>query len=156
MLFNAKDENTFTWFKHFICVSGHGSHNDHTICVHNKQNTTLISFYKTIYFIYRTGSQWYYVTPFAMRKMLNWISKHYPDVPIYITETGTSDNDGTINDKHRVNYIKEYSNEVLKGKQLLYQVEFWWTLEHLIMQFTFAVKFLPFILLSGWVSLWSS
>jgi hypothetical protein len=64
---------------------------------------------------YSTGSQWYYVTPFAMRKMLNWIQNKYGDIPVYISETGISDNDGTLKDGHRVSYFKEYTNEVLKG-----------------------------------------
>lgn len=50
-----------------------------------------------------------------MRKMLNWIKNKYPGIPVYVTDTGTSDNDGTLDDVHRVSYIKEYTNEVLKG-----------------------------------------
>jgi lactase-phlorizin hydrolase len=56
------------------------------------------------------------VTPFSIRTMLNWIKKEYGDVPIYITENGLSDNNGTIEDYHRVNYLNNYINEVLKGR----------------------------------------
>ncbi|VDI62105.1 lactase-phlorizin hydrolase, partial [Mytilus galloprovincialis] len=66
----------------------------------------------------KTGSPWYHVTPFAMRKMLNWIKNKYPGIPVYVTDTGTSDNDGTLDDVHRVSYIKEYTNEVLKAIRL--------------------------------------
>ncbi|XP_060595948.1 lactase/phlorizin hydrolase-like [Ruditapes philippinarum] len=65
-----------------------------------------------------SGSEWLYVTPFSIRTMLNWIKKEYDDVPIYITENGLSDNNGTIEDYHRVNYLNNYINEVLKAIQL--------------------------------------
>ena len=55
------------------------------------------------------------MTPFGIRKVLNWIKEKYGDVPIYITENGFSDN-GTLQDTDRVNYYKQYINNVLKGK----------------------------------------
>lgn len=46
---------------------------------------------------------------------MNWIRKEYGDVPIYITENGVSDKNGTLEDTRRVNYYKQYLNELLKG-----------------------------------------
>ena len=69
---------------------------------------------------YRTGSSWdLYVTPFAMRKTLNWIKKKYNDVPVYITETGISDHDGKLHDEKRISYFKKYTDEVLKGNSYI-------------------------------------
>ncbi|KAL4223206.1 hypothetical protein ACF0H5_016678 [Mactra antiquata] len=65
-----------------------------------------------------SGSDWLFVTPFGMRGMLNWIKKTYGDVPIYITENGVTDRNATLQDYHRINYYKQYINEVLKAKQL--------------------------------------
>ncbi|VDI50812.1 lactase-phlorizin hydrolase, partial [Mytilus galloprovincialis] len=59
-----------------------------------------------------------YVTPFAMRKTLNWIKQKYGDVPVYVTETGRSDHDGRLHDQHRISYFEKYINEVLKAIRL--------------------------------------
>lgn len=55
------------------------------------------------------------MTPFAMRKTLNWIKQKYGDVPVYVTQTGRSDHDGRLHDQHRISYFEKYINEVLKG-----------------------------------------
>jgi hypothetical protein len=47
--------------------------------------------------------------------MLNWVKYTYGDFPIYITENGVSDNNGTLNDNHRIFYYKHYINNILKG-----------------------------------------
>ncbi|XP_053375783.1 uncharacterized protein LOC123534954 isoform X1 [Mercenaria mercenaria] len=65
-----------------------------------------------------SASSWLYVTPFAIRNILNWIRKEYGDIPIYITENGLSDYNGTLEDYHRVSYYRSYINEVLKAMQL--------------------------------------
>ena len=58
------------------------------------------------------------MTPWGIRHGLNWIKNHYNNVPVYVTENGVSDNNGTIYDQHRIDYLKAYINEVLKGKYL--------------------------------------
>ena len=64
----------------------------------------------------RSGSSWLYVVPWGIRHLLNFIKDNYGDPEIYITENGVSDNNGTLEDDHRVYFYKHYTNEVLKGK----------------------------------------
>lgn len=54
-----------------------------------------------------------------MRKTLNWIKSHYGDVPVYVTSNAFSDTTGELNDTDRVEYHREYINEMLKGNVLL-------------------------------------
>ena len=65
---------------------------------------------------YRSGSSWLKVTPWGLRKALNWIRNHYGNLPIYITENGISDKNGSLQDDHRIFYYKHYLNNVLKGE----------------------------------------
>lgn len=74
-------------------------------------------------YVSRSGSYWLRVTPFGIRRIVNWIRKEYGDVPIYITENGVSDKNGTLADTCRVNYYKRYLNELLKGKCCLFRVQ---------------------------------
>ncbi|XP_056630381.1 myrosinase 1-like [Diorhabda sublineata] len=55
-----------------------------------------------------TVSDWLKVTPWGMRKQLNWIRATYGDIPQIITENGYPDN-GTVSlDERRINYLKQY------------------------------------------------
>ena len=63
------------------------------------------------------ASDWLYVVPWGMRKLLNWIKDNYGNPPVYITENGTSDANGMLNDQHRVDYHRQYISQVLKGYQ---------------------------------------
>lgn len=63
----------------------------------------------------RSGSDWLKVTPFGLRKILNWIKIHYNNVPVYVTENGISDTNGSLTDLHRIHYYRTYINEMLKG-----------------------------------------
>ena len=65
--------------------------------------------------LFRSGSSWLKVTPFGMRKILNWLKKEYHNVPVYVTENGISDKNGTLLDHHRIHYYRLYINEMLKG-----------------------------------------
>ncbi|XP_061162617.1 lactase/phlorizin hydrolase-like, partial [Saccostrea echinata] len=65
-----------------------------------------------------SGSDWLKVTPFGLRKMLNWIKTHYNNFPVYITENGVSDNNGSLADLHRIHYYRTYINEMLKAMKL--------------------------------------
>lgn len=51
--------------------------------------------------------------------MLNWVKYTYGDFPIYITENGVSDRNGSLQDDHRISYYRQYINNVLKGVFLL-------------------------------------
>ena len=67
----------------------------------------------------RAASSWLKVTPFGIRKMMNWITEEYGnDVPIYITENGFSDFIGNLDDMHREYYYKHYINQLLKGNTI--------------------------------------
>lgn len=48
--------------------------------------------------------------------MLNWVKFTYGDFPIYITENGVSDRNGSLQDNHRIFYYKHYINNVFKGR----------------------------------------
>lgn len=67
----------------------------------------------------RSGSSWLKLTPWGIRKALNWMRNHYGNVPIYITENGISDRNGSLHDDHRIFYYKHYINNVLKGNFFL-------------------------------------
>nr|XP_022342919.1 uncharacterized protein LOC111136393 isoform X1 [Crassostrea virginica] len=62
-----------------------------------------------------SGSDWLKVTPFGLRKILNWIKNHYNNFPVYVTENGISDNNGSLTDLHRIHYYRTYINEMLKA-----------------------------------------
>ena len=54
--------------------------------------------------------------PWGLRKLLSWIKRNFQDPDIYITENGVSEHDyDGLDDEIRVNYYKNYINEVLKG-----------------------------------------
>ena len=77
------------------------------------------------------------MTPFAIRKVVNWLRKEYgqvcmsdgqmalpvllkliclgQSVPIVITENGVSDRIGNLDDLQRVYFLKHYINQLLKG-----------------------------------------
>ena len=48
--------------------------------------------------------------------MLNYIKNHYGDIPVYVTENGVSDANGSLHDIPRVNFYRSYINEMLKGQ----------------------------------------
>jgi beta-glucosidase/6-phospho-beta-glucosidase/beta-galactosidase len=54
------------------------------------------------------------MVPWGLRCLVNWITKTFPGVDIYITENGTPD-DGRLNDTARADYYNEILNELLKG-----------------------------------------
>lgn len=64
---------------------------------------------------FRSGSTWLRVTPKGFRRTLNYIKDTYNNVPVYVTENGVTDNNGTIHDQHRITYYSQYINEMLKG-----------------------------------------
>ncbi|XP_048455197.1 lactase/phlorizin hydrolase [Rhincodon typus] len=66
-----------------------------------------------------SGSFWLKVTPWGFRRILNWIKKEFNNPPIYLTENGISEHgDKGLNDTWRINYHKNYINEVLKAIKL--------------------------------------
>lgn len=67
-----------------------------------------------------TASDWIYSAPWGLRRLLNYISTEYlkvTKVPIHITRNGmpTEYSGDTLNDISRIQYMKGYINEALKG-----------------------------------------
>ena len=67
-----------------------------------------------------TASDWIYSAPWGLRGLLNYISAEYLNikkVPIYITGNGmpTGYSGDTLNDTSRIEYMRSYINEALKG-----------------------------------------
>jgi beta-glucosidase/6-phospho-beta-glucosidase/beta-galactosidase len=59
-------------------------------------------------------STWLYDVPFGIYNILAFIKDRYGDIPIYITESGFSMKNDTINDTDRINYLNNYILETLK------------------------------------------
>uniref|UniRef100_A0A6I8S540 Lactase, gene 2 n=1 Tax=Xenopus tropicalis TaxID=8364 RepID=A0A6I8S540_XENTR len=62
-----------------------------------------------------SGSNWLRVTPFGLRRLLNWIKETYNNPPIYVTENGISERGTNLKDVWREHYYKYYINEALKA-----------------------------------------
>ena len=70
------------------------------------------------------GSVWLYSVPWGFRKLLVWLHHRYNHTSIVVTENGCVDplkNDSTgsssvLNDTFRVNYHRQYLNELRKAK----------------------------------------
>lgn len=99
----------------FDVLDGEEISTDSSVHVSQKLVHTLIYTHKMIFMFRRSGSSWLKVTPFAIRKQLKWIKDRYNNVPVYVTENGVSDRNGSLVDIHRINYYRAYINEVLKG-----------------------------------------
>lgn len=63
-----------------------------------------------------TSAVWLRVVPWGLRKMLHWISQTYGNPEIMVTENGYADyNNSTAKDPLRVEYYRNYINEMLKA-----------------------------------------
>ncbi|CAH0558859.1 unnamed protein product [Brassicogethes aeneus] len=54
------------------------------------------------------------ITPWGIRKLINWVKDEYDNPLIYITENGYQD-DGCLDDKDRVLFYKGYISEVIQA-----------------------------------------
>ncbi|XP_046330265.2 lactase-phlorizin hydrolase-like [Haliotis rufescens] len=54
------------------------------------------------------------MVPWGIRRLLNYIKDNYNNIDVYITENGKGDC-GTMEDQARIDYIRDYSNNVLKA-----------------------------------------
>ncbi|KAJ8746839.1 hypothetical protein K2173_003845 [Erythroxylum novogranatense] len=69
----------------------------------------------------KAASEWLYVCPWGLRKVLNYVSRKYNNPPIYVTENGMDDEDVDIplheilDDKLRVVYLKGYLTSVAQA-----------------------------------------
>lgn len=64
---------------------------------------------------YGSASVWLRITPWGIRRMLNWIKTHYNNPDVIITENGWSDAVGYLDDSMRTYFYKYYINNVLKA-----------------------------------------
>ncbi|XP_050512611.1 myrosinase 1-like [Diabrotica virgifera virgifera] len=55
----------------------------------------------------KTAANWLKSVPWSMRKLVNWISKTYGNIPQFITENGYADNGTTLEDDRRIHYYQE-------------------------------------------------
>ena len=53
-----------------------------------------------------------------MRRLLNWIKEEYGNPPIYITENGVGTSVAETDDQGRIDYLKTYIDEALKGMRI--------------------------------------
>ncbi|XP_058094328.1 beta-glucosidase 42 [Magnolia sinica] len=63
----------------------------------------------------KAASEWLYIVPWGIRKILNYIAERYGNPPIYVTENGMDEEDSetssvpeALDDKKRVDYYKGY------------------------------------------------
>ncbi|GMN59753.1 hypothetical protein TIFTF001_028836 [Ficus carica] len=63
----------------------------------------------------KAASEWLYVVPWGIRKLINYVAKRYNNPPIYVTENGMDDEENEtaplhemLDDKLRVFYFKRY------------------------------------------------
>lgn len=62
------------------------------------------------------------IVPWGLRKTLNWISKRYKNIPVYVTENGCSclepDVEASKNDIMRQDFLRDYTAECLKARDI--------------------------------------
>ncbi|CAJ1958453.1 unnamed protein product [Sphenostylis stenocarpa] len=70
----------------------------------------------------KAASEWLYVVPWGLRKILNYVSQKYAATPIFVTENGMDDEDNDnlplhemLDDKLRVRYFKGYLASVAQA-----------------------------------------
>lgn len=67
---------------------------------------------------HQAASYYLFYVPWGMRGILNYIRTHYQNVPVMVTENGVTDNNGTLRDSHRVEYLRSYIDELIKAVRL--------------------------------------
>lgn len=66
-----------------------------------------------------TSAVWLRVVPWGLRKVLNWIKDTYDNPEIYVTENGYADFPDTgLTDTGRMNYYRDYINQMLKAVKI--------------------------------------
>ncbi|KAK7508169.1 hypothetical protein BaRGS_00000408 [Batillaria attramentaria] len=63
----------------------------------------------------KSASYYLFYVPWGMRGILNWIRTHYNNPPTIVTENGVTDNNGTLQDSHRIDYLRSYIDEMIKA-----------------------------------------
>ncbi|XP_023312456.1 beta-glucosidase 42-like [Anoplophora glabripennis] len=52
------------------------------------------------------------ITPWGIRKLLNWLKQAYHNPEIFITENGVAENGSSLNDTIRSNYYRDYLSNI--------------------------------------------
>jgi beta-glucosidase/6-phospho-beta-glucosidase/beta-galactosidase len=87
--------------------------------IHISNEFNIDCYAKKLYpLFYRSSASWLKVNPWGLRSLLRWIRDRYNNPPVYVTENGFGDNGG-LHDMGRLNYYKSYTNEMLKGKNVV-------------------------------------
>ncbi|CAM6065645.1 unnamed protein product [Sphagnum tenellum] len=69
----------------------------------------------------RAASEWLYIVPWGLQKLLTWTTERYNRPPLYITENGMDDESGEkpleemLQDTKRIRYYQEYLTAVLQA-----------------------------------------
>ncbi|XP_023311496.1 myrosinase 1 isoform X2 [Anoplophora glabripennis] len=58
------------------------------------------------------SAPWFKITPWGIRKLLNWLKETYNNPTIIITENGMPDNSSVIDDVTRVRFFRDYLSNV--------------------------------------------
>ena len=70
----------------------------------------------------RSGAPWLYVVPWGIERLLLHVRRSYGNPTVYVTESGYVDTSGTLDDKERVDYYRNYLKYLHSGKYIfLYQ-----------------------------------
>lgn len=59
------------------------------------------------------------VYPPGLRYCLNWIKKEYNNIRVLVAENGFPTLTDDVNDTERVDYLREYLTELLKGSKTI-------------------------------------
>lgn len=69
-----------------------------------------------MFFTSRSGASWLFGVPWGIRKVLNYIKDHYNNPPVIVTENGVAEiNPAHTKDPERISWLRDYTNNVLKG-----------------------------------------
>lgn len=62
--------------------------------------------------------------PQGLRYLLNQVTQRYPVVNIYVTDVSMVTEENSVQDKQRVEWIRDLANEVLKGVCKAFELSF--------------------------------
>ncbi|KAK3027537.1 hypothetical protein RJ639_041728 [Escallonia herrerae] len=125
------------YYTTYYAVDAPKSNGEHPSYLTDSQ-ITFLSKLDTLQILYAGNSDWLYIYPKGMRKLLNYIKQDYKDPPMFITENGVSEDDDptlalieALNDTIRRDYIEDHLcclNEAIKEDGINMLGYFVWSL----------------------------
>ncbi|KAK8913685.1 Beta-glucosidase 4 [Platanthera zijinensis] len=120
LLRNAVD---FIGLNHYTSrLIGHASETTEGPCYEAQEMERIVNWQDGEPIGERAASDWLYIVPWGLRKLLNYIAQKYKHTPIYITENGMDDEEieaaspnEFLNDQKRVEYFKGYIGSVAQA-----------------------------------------